>query len=292
MHSEDVAKLQCKQIDDPDIPGVVECLAKNFPRRGRAYWRHGLEIMGRRPRVLNCPRYGFLLQAGDRVVGVLLTIYTDLSEGGEGDLRCNLSSWCVDPEYRSFAFVLNRRAVQCKSATYSNISPAPYTWKTIEALGFRRFADLTSIYIPLLSSNARRARLVEFTESASEAGGLSSYERRVLADHKSSGLPALIGVSDSIITPFVLQFRPLWKGMIPCAQVLYCRSYTDLVAFSRPIGRYCALRGRFVLVVSSNGPIPELSGRCFPFREPRYFLGPKRPTPTDFAYTETTIFGP
>ena len=90
--------------------------------------------------------------------------------------------------------------------------------------------------------------------------------------------------------PFV--FRPrLVKGFIPCAQLIYCRDIADFARFAGPIGRYLARRGRAIVIVDANGPIPGLIGIFRRGSKPKYFKGPQRPRLGDLAYTEYAILG-
>ena len=87
-------------------------------------------------------------------------------------------------------------------------------------------------------------------------------------------------------------FRPrLVKGVIPCAQLVYCRDVDDFVRFARPIGRFLARRGQALVLIDANGPIPALIGRYFDAKMPKYFKGPDRPRLGDLAYTEAAMFG-
>jgi hypothetical protein len=81
------------------------------------------------------------------------------------------------------------------------------------------------------------------------------------------------------------------KGVIPCTQLIYCRNIEDFIRFVRPIGRYLARRGRPVVIIDSNGPIPGLVGKYFDGKVPKYFKGPERPSFGDLAYTEAVMFG-
>jgi hypothetical protein len=87
-------------------------------------------------------------------------------------------------------------------------------------------------------------------------------------------------------------FRPrMLKGVIPCAQLVYCRAIDDFVRFAGPLGRFLALRGTALVVIDANAPIPGLSGRYYEGKMPKYFKGPDRPRLGDLAYTETAMFG-
>ena len=58
-----------------------------------------------------------------------------------------------------------------------------------------------------------------------------------------------------------------------------------------PIGRYLAVRGRPLVIIDSNGPIPGLIGKYVDGKAPKYFKGPDRPHFGDLAYTEAVLFG-
>jgi hypothetical protein len=90
--------------------------------------------------------------------------------------------------------------------------------------------------------------------------------------------------------PFVFLPRMI-KGILPCFQLIYCRDLEDYVRFARPLGWHLALRGRPLVLIDSNAPIPGLRGLYFNGATPKYFKGPERPRLGDLAYTEAAIFG-
>ncbi len=194
-------------------------------------------------------------------------------------------------EYRGFAHALHARSISRREVVYLNISAAPHTLPALEAVGYRRFAEGQIIFAPLLARGGADARVVEFAEGCAEAELLSPSDRRLLADHAALGCVALIGVADGAARPLVFQRRAIWRRLIPCVHVIYCREMNDLAVFSAAFGRYFAKRGRFLCVVDANGPIAGLAGRFFGEREPHYFKGRAAPQPCDLAYTELVILG-
>ena len=54
-------------------------------------------------------------------------IFSEVATGATPKIRCNVSSWYVEPAFRSFASLLVLRALKNKDVTYLNISPAPAT---------------------------------------------------------------------------------------------------------------------------------------------------------------------
>jgi hypothetical protein len=57
------------------------------------------------------------------------------------------------------------------------------------------------------------------------------------------------------------------------------------------MGRFLAMRGRPLVVIDANGPIPGLVGKYLDARQPKYFKGPDRPRLGDLVYSETAMFG-
>jgi hypothetical protein len=77
---------------------------------------------------------------------------------------------------------------------------------------------------------------------------------------------------------------------IRAAHLIYCRAVDEFVRFARPIGWWLALRGKPLVVIDSNGPIPGLIGRYYGENQPKYFKGPERPRCGDLAFTESVMF--
>ena len=282
----------CREITDADISGVVDCLARNFRRRTRSFWQRSVTAIGALPQVLNYPRYGNLLECNGKIVSVLLTIYHNYGTDVDPTIRCNLSSWCVDREYRSYAIMLNRVTVKDKTITYTNVSSAPHTRKTIEAFKFKQYAAGQMFALPLLSRKTKIAetKVIEFDENSYEAKQLSDSDRQLLVDHKAMGMQALIGVFMNKMTPIILKWRRLWKHIVPTAQLIYCRNEYDIQLFANAIGRYCLKHGRIGLVVSANGHVKGLVGKYISGREPLYIYGGHRKMSTyDLSYTELSI---
>ena len=285
------AEVVCRLIADEAIGEVVDCLQRGFPERPRVYWTRGLERLSRRPEIGDYPRYGYALFADDRVVGVLLQIFSRSGEAAD-NVRCNLSSWCVDEKYRSYAPLLHLTAVKRKEATYLNISPAAHTRQVIEAFGFRRFSNGQIVFAPFLSAPQGNVRVRAFAADSPDAALLSQSERRLLADHAAMGCRALICVADGAAYPFVFQDRTILRRLIPCPQLVYCRGMDEFIRFAGPIGRYLLFRTGPVCIADAAGPTAGLVGRYFTERAPKYFKGPNPPRLGDLSYTELVILGP
>ena len=115
--------LACRSIVEADWSAVIDCLMRGFPERPRRHWEEALVRMVRRPVVDDLPRYGYALDSAGRIVGVMLTLYFR-HPGVDGDaIRCNLSSWSVDEDFRAYAGKLVMTAMRRRDVTFLSITP-------------------------------------------------------------------------------------------------------------------------------------------------------------------------
>jgi hypothetical protein len=280
-------RTRCRQIADADLDGLADLLKRGFgSRRTRAFWRGALACLKARSVPADMPRYGYLLENDGALVGVILLIFSVTP--GDGAIRANVSSWYVEPAFRSYAPLLVSQALKLKTVTYLNISPAPHTWPILDAQGYQRYSNGIFVALPALSGSGGGARVL--AADARPHGPFESFERDLLVDHAGFGCISLWCTMPGRAYPFV--FRPrIVKGVIPCAQLIYCRDVADLVRFAGPIGRHLALRGRPFVIIDANGPIAGLTGRYFDGTMPKFFRGAARPRLGDLADTEAALFG-
>jgi hypothetical protein len=285
------ANVVCRVIEERDLPKVVDCLTRGFPERPREFWTRGLARLATRPAVGDLPRFGHLLAAGDKVVGALLQIASTRETEAGATSRCNMAGWCVDPNYRGYAHPLHARAIRRREVVYFTVTPAPHTLPTLAAVGYRRYSEGQVIFAPLLSRGEVGARVIDYAPDSPEAALLSASDARLLADHAALGCHAYIGLLGGEARPLVFQPRKIWRDLIPCVHLVYCREASDLARFGPAYGRRLARHGRFFVVADAVGPVPGLAGRYFAGREPRYYKGPQALSPCDLADTELVIFG-
>jgi hypothetical protein len=283
-----LSDIRCRQIEGRDIDGVAALLTRGFPSRGNEFWRHALDQLTRRDPPEGLPKYGYLLETSGTPVGVILLICAAMPADGTLSPRCNLSSWYVEPAFRAYAPMLVSQALRHKEVTYTNVSAAPHTWPIIEAQGFRRYSDGIFVALPALAFGGENASVVDAKRPP--AINVDPFEQQTLTQHAAHGCISLWCVTEDRAYPFV--FRPrLVKGFVPCAQLIYCRDLADFGRFAGPIGRYLAKRGRPIVIVDANDPIPGIVGVFRRGSKPKYYKGPQRPRLGDLAYTEYAILG-
>ena len=290
MHSLPTPQVRSRQINDADIDGVADLLTRGFLLRTRDYWRRALEKLATHQTPAGMPKYGYLLESGGELVGVILLIFSSIPGDAASMIRCNVSSWYVEPAFRGHASLLISQALKFKSVTYVNVSPALHTRAIVEAQGFSRYSSGQFVAAPALSMNGPGAVTKVVDVDTYLDVHFERTERDLLSAHKEHGCLSLWCVASGHAHPFVFMPR-VAKGFVPCAQLIYCRDIRDFVRLSRPIGRYLTACGRPLVIIDSNGPIPGLVGKYVEGKAPKYFKGPDRPTFGDLAYTEAVLFG-
>ena len=222
-------------------------------------------------------------------MGVILLIFSSIHVNGEPKIRCNVSSWYVEPAYRGYAAMLVSRAMRYKHITYFNITPASRTVPILEAQGYVRYCAGRFVSVPALSawSSGSRVKMVDLETCPCE--DLPSSEIELLLAHAKYGCASLACSSGDRRHPFVFVLGRKF-GLVPYAYLAYCRDLEDFVRFAGPLGRFLARRGFPVVVLDANGPVRGLIGRYFA-NFPKYFKGPDQPRLGDVAYSERAMFG-
>ncbi|KRR10467.1 hypothetical protein CQ12_10405 [Bradyrhizobium jicamae] len=115
--------IRCRAIESADLASIA-----GFEIRSPDYWMKGLRRTSVRDVPEGLPRFGYMLDHDGTAVGVLLLIYAARDGSGETFIRCNVSSWYVEPTFRNYAPMLTKVAQRHKHVTYVDISPAYWTW--------------------------------------------------------------------------------------------------------------------------------------------------------------------
>jgi hypothetical protein len=278
--------MGCRQIVAEDRQAVIDLLVRGFQERGAPYWSHAFDVMSSRPVPEGFPRYGYVLTADEAIVGIVLLIFS--APPGERYPRCNLSSWYVDPRFRTYASVLVRKALAKKDVVYINVSSVAHTRKTIVEQGFSCASEGVFLSIGALASAPPGASIRQIDASDAQAGRQSE----LLKEHSRAGCISLICTLGGRSYPFVFLRRKIPRTFIPCAQLIYCDAMADFVRFAGMLGRFLLKHGVPAFMVDANGPVEGLTGVYFAGRSPKYFRGPTKPRLGDLAYTEGVLFGP
>ena len=233
------------------------------------------------------PKYGRLLEDNGTVVGAIILIFSTVCGDGTPTVRCHVTGWYTEPAYRHFATLFFARDLKHRNVTYLNISARSGAVPIIEQQGFTRYSSGQFFAVPALQfrSGETQAKVEEVDVLPNVP--FEPFERDLLLTHAKWGCICFWCVTRERAYPFV--FRPrLFKRIVPGVQLVYCREIGDFARFVGPMGRYLLLRGRFVVRVDSNNPIPGLIGKFVDNADSRYYKGPK-PRLGDLAYTQLAM---
>ncbi|WP_235632704.1 hypothetical protein [Mycolicibacterium fluoranthenivorans] len=130
-------------IMDADVPAVANFLRVNH--NDRTPWSASCSELWHADR----PNHGFMLSDGQRVVGVLLALYSERLVAGRLERFCNMGTWCVLPEYRSKSMTLVRTLLDQEGFHITVLSPNEGPQEILAWLKFR-FLDTSAALIPNL----------------------------------------------------------------------------------------------------------------------------------------------
>jgi hypothetical protein len=275
------SKVRCRQIGEADLDAAADLLARGFPSRTRKYWTNALERLRTRTPPDGCPRYGYVLEADAAVVGVLLLIFVEI----DGRVRCNVSSWYVEPGHRGQAALLASVASKLKHVTYLNTSAADHTRPILDALGYRCYSEGQFACIPALKAGTGRVRPFGHGDSR-------RCDHALLRAHAGAGCVVLICERNDGPEPFVFLKRRVAGLPFPVMQLIYASGADSFAACAGPLGRFLLRQGAPVVILDAPAPIRSLAGVWFKHRGARYYKGPEQPRLNDLAFTEMVMFGP
>ena len=235
--------VRCRLIEETISRPSIDCLRRGFPYRRRAYWVRAMARMAERPAIEGFPRYGYLLEAAGGVVGVILVIYSRHADAAGAGVRCNLSSWCVDKDFRGYALVLHADGGQARGRDLRQyFARRPYAARRSRRSVSSDFATARSSSRRFCRRAPRYSRRRALQPMRPNRRFCRKASARSLAEHAALGCRALVCVEDGVAYPFVFQRRAAFHRLVPCQQLIYCRSMDEFVRFAGSIGRYLLLR--------------------------------------------------
>jgi len=282
--------IRRREIGPGDIDRIVDLLTSGFRthKRQRCFWERALARLSQHRTPLGYPKYGYLLECNGMPVGVTLMVYSTIIADGRPHIRCSMSSWYVQPAFRTYGGQLTSRIFRQKEVTFCDTTPLPSTFPVLQAMGYERYCSGRFVAVPALSASLHEIRVRMAEPDIPTGGDLSAFEIQLLLDHRDYGCTSVICSATGRRHPFV--FHPRRKGLLRFAELVYCRHLEDFVNFAGPLGRFLARHGIPLVVVDADGPIAGLVGR-YRAGFPKYFRGPDRPRLGDLAYSERVLFG-
>ncbi len=277
-------RMRCRQIVEGDLEALAALFHQGFVPSRRENWDLGLARMRTLPVIEGVPRFGYVLESEEGLVGGLLTIS---SRRGE-QIISNVSAWYVKESYRAYSNFLVSAATRLKHVIYLNASPAPHTWRTLTLTGWKFYDPGRSVVFPVLDWGVGRV---------SETIPDDLPERKLLEEHRALGCISLVCAADGAASPFVFK-RCWWSRLnLPMMQLIYCRQTEDFEKYGAALGRHFLLRKpdrrfrkRVAFGFLLDGKIRGMPCLYQGNKQPRFYKGPSQPRQNDLAYTEKVLF--
>jgi hypothetical protein len=273
-----IQRVKCRQIVESDLDALADLYVEGFlDDSKRDFWIAGLSrVRDLRP-VEGMPRFGYVLEAQNRLVGALLT----LSSRRGDDIISNVSGWYVQKPYRAHSMLLVSAATSQKHVIYLNASPAPHTRRTLQMADWKPYSFGQTLIFP--SPNFRSCRI-------SETIPHDLPERTLLEDHRQWNCASVVCATPEGDLPFVLKRQ--WIGpksrRLPVMQLMYCRNQHELDYCAPALARHFVGMPALGLLIDGKAKSPFSIYRAG--RDDRYYKGPRPPALNDLAYTEKVVF--
>jgi hypothetical protein len=277
-----------RELEERDLPELAKILAEGFPRLSQAYWESCLRAIQNRDRAPGTPQFGYGIEANG-LQGAALALGSMHGPADSPQTIVNISSWTVRPSHRGPpAKELYWYAGKFDNFTYSNLSAASHTLKTITQFGFREKTAGQILAVGVRKGPRRAIRIVTMHDA--EQAGLAPQKAEMLRYHANRGCIALCLELPDRLAPLIFLPRRI-KNVIPLAQLIYCEQMDDFQDNSRSIYLWLLAQGYPALIVDGSGPIIGLKGKYFPGKAAKYYKGQFPFYAVDHTYSEMIYIG-
>lgn len=236
-------------IADRDVDRVSRFLSAELNVRVPAgVWAGAVRV----PWKVDAPNHGFLLQDGQRLVGVYLAFYSERDVGGRRERFCNLGAWCVLPAYRFHSVRLLKALLAQEGYHFTDLSPSGSVVPLNKRLKFR-LLDTSTALVPNLPWPTWPGRTRISTDPTAISTALAGPELNVYLDHAAAGAVRHILVSRGVQTCYVMVRKDRRKNLPLFASVLYVSNPELFRRSIGPISRHLLLRhGVLVTMVETR----------------------------------------
>lgn len=128
---------------------------------------------------------GMVLEMDKKMVGYIGTVYSKQMIADQPQLFCNLSSWIVQEEYRSYSIMMILPLVRNKNVILTSFSSNKVTYEVYKKLGFKDGNSSKRIVYPLPSLRSKNYQLVTDIEQIRTT--INDDAQAVFNDHRSFG---------------------------------------------------------------------------------------------------------
>jgi hypothetical protein len=231
--------VEVAPITDADIAAVAAFLHANM--NDRVPWDRAISPA---PWKVEAPNHGFMLRDGQRVVGTQLAFYSERLIAGRMERFCNISSWCVLPEFRFHSLWVHKAVLAQDGYHVTSFTPSPNVLPIHARFKFRSL-DTSAVLIPNLPWPSRPGRTRISANPDVIESTLAGTELELYRDH-AQALAArhivLIRDQDSCY----VMYREMRSKGVPFAAILHVSNSELFHRAMIPLTRHLLIRHRLL----------------------------------------------
>jgi hypothetical protein len=230
-------------ITDADVGAVAAFLHANM--NDRVPWGRAISST---PSKVEAPNHGFMLRDGQRVVGTQLAFYSERLIAGRVERFCNLSSWCVLPEFRFHSLRVHKAVLAQEGYHVTSFTPTEKVVPIHVRFKFRSL-DTSAVLIPNLPWPTRPGRRRISADPDVIESTLAGTELELYRDHAQALAARHVVLIRNQDSCYVMYREMRHKG-VPFAVILHVSSPELFHRAMLPLTRHLLIRHRLLATLA------------------------------------------
>jgi hypothetical protein len=254
----DGALIELTPIMDDDVAAVAEFLHANL--NDRVPWEQACSTL---PWKVDAPNYGFMLRDGQRVVGVLLALYSERMLDGQLERFCNMGSWCVLPEFRSGSMSLLQALLAQEDYHFTVLTADVEPQEILAWWGFR-YLDTSAVLVPNLPWPTVPGRTTISSDPAVIEKTLTGVELHLYNDHAHALAAHHLVLTRGSQHCYVMYRKSRYRDQ-PVALLLHVSNPDLFRRALAPLARHLLIRHRLLAIMGELRTIGRRPPLAFTF---------------------------
>ena len=279
--------VELRPIAPADVRPVAEFLHTQLSARvAAADWAAAIAP----PWADDSPNHGFLLRAGERLVGVYLAFYSRREIDGRPERFCNLAAWCVLDEHRSLGLRLLQALLAQKGYHFTDLSPSGSVIALNARLKFVHL-DVATALVPNLPWPlcSRRVRVISEPQEIERT--LRGRDLAIYRDHARAAAARHVVVVKGDESCYVIFRKDRRKNLPLFASILHVSNPKLFRTVNKNVFRHLLVRHGIPLTLAELRVIGDRPKPSIMLKSPRpkmYRSTHLRPDQIDYLYSELT----
>lgn len=257
---------ELRPVLESDVSAVCEFLGKNMHRGMKA---HEYRALFSYSWMTDKPGMGYLLEEGGQIVGFLGAIYSCRRIRGKMEQFCNLTNWCVLPQFRNKSLKLLFALLGQQEQTVVNLSPSREVQDVFRAMSYLPLDKFKLFSLPFVHFWTLTGRGRILHEGAELRAVLDQPQQEIVRHHSGTGCRFIV-IAEGQRTCLVGSKRRKKQG-VPFTEILHA-SDPDLLRrnFER-VKLFLMLRDRTPLLAIDERLLEIRLPLMLPYSRPSYF---------------------